>query len=92
MQTRVCQLNIAVLQGLSGMRQSNMIIPMQVSMISVLLQFYPYMVAGADAAFHVLADAGRWQQAVYLATACLAFNCSQSSQLLVYSQFVTLST
>lgn len=43
------------------------------------------MVAGADAAFHVMADAGRWQQAVHLAAACLASNCSQSAQLLVYS-------
>lgn len=56
----------------------------------MLLETYIYTAAGADAAFHVLTDAGRWQQAVLLATACLAADCSRSSQLLVVSQSVTL--
>ena len=50
------------------------------------------MIAGADAAFHVLADAGKWQQAIHLATACLAINCGQSLQLLVQSHSVILVT
>lgn len=50
------------------------------------------MIAGADAAFHVLADAGKWQQAMHLATACLAINCGQSLQLLVQSHSVILVT
>ena len=59
----------------------SLIIVLTISMFEVQV----CLVAGADAAFHVLADAGRWQQAVHLAVACLASNCSQSSQLLVYS-------
>jgi len=39
--------------------------------------------AGAAAAFEVLADAERWQEAVHLEAACLANGCAQQAQLLV---------
>ncbi|KAL0051080.1 hypothetical protein WJX82_001507 [Trebouxia sp. C0006] len=38
--------------------------------------------SGAAAAFEVLADADQWQEAVYLAVACLANGCAQQAQLL----------